>query len=244
MGHSFTGDGAGSLGKSQAVKRRVLVTGAAGRIGSYFAEHSFGRYDLRLMVQHEEQIESVRAWGEVVQCDLGDLAGMKKSCAGIDTVVHMAGNPDAAATWQPLLEANIIGTYNAMVAAKSAGCRRLIFASSIHAVSGYSREVQVKTSEPPSNLPGAKHLISYVHCSSIRGIIPNFDKGNRFVVLKMSEADLAKTAYFREPIRSYGNPDGDQPGPAYLSAHKHYPGVAFLDGQVRPKDPINLNTQL
>lgn len=156
MGHSFTGTGPGSLGKSREVKRRVLVTGAGGRIGSYFAEHSFGKYDLRLMVQHADQAERVRQFGEVVKGDLGDLSAMKQFCAGIDTVVHMAGNPDASATWQPLLETNIIGTYNAMVAAKSAGCRRLIFASSIHAVSGYPREVQVKTSEPvnPGDLYG------------------------------------------------------------------------------------------
>ena len=156
MGHSFTGTGPGSLGKSQEQRRRVLVTGAAGRIGSYFAEHSRERYDLRLMIQHPDQAEAVREFGEVVQADLGDLEGMKRICSGIDTVVHMAGNPDASATWKPLLETNIIGTYNAMVAAKSAGCRRLIFASSIHAVSGYPREVQVKTSEPvnPGDLYG------------------------------------------------------------------------------------------
>lgn len=150
MGHSFTGCGPGSLGTAQALKRRVLVTGAAGRIGSYFAEHSFGRYELRLMVQSDDQIDRVRPFGEVVQVDLGDLGALKGACAGIDTVVHMAGNPDASATWKPLLETNVIGTYNAMVAAKAAGCRRLIFASSIHAVSGYPREVQVKTSEPPN----------------------------------------------------------------------------------------------
>ena len=156
MGHSFTGVGAGSLGTGRAIRRRVLVTGAAGRIGSYFAAHSGDRYELRLMVQDAAQAEAVRQLGEVVQADLGDLDAMKRVCAGIDTVVHMAGNPDAAATWKPLLETNIIGTYNAMVAARAAGCRRLIFASSIHAVSGYPREVQVKTSEPvnPGDLYG------------------------------------------------------------------------------------------
>jgi UDP-glucose 4-epimerase len=154
VGHSFTA--VSSLGRSQAVKRRVLVTGAGGRIGSYFAENSRDRYDLRLMVQDDSQIERVQSYGEVMKADLLDLDAMKQLCAGIDTVVHMAGNPDASATWKPLLETNIIGTYNAMVAAKAAGCRRLIFASSIHAVSGYPREVQVKTSEPvnPGDLYG------------------------------------------------------------------------------------------
>ncbi len=52
------------------------------------------------------------------------------------------------ALWKDLLEANIIGTYNVFVAAKAAGVRRVIYASSIHAVSGYPADVQVKTTEP------------------------------------------------------------------------------------------------
>ncbi len=150
MGHSFTGTGPGSLGKAGDSRRRVLVTGAGGRIGTYFAEHSSGKYDLRLMVQYENQADSIRSYGEVVLGDIGDLEAMKRSCSGVDTVVHMAANPNQSATWKPLLETNVVGTYNTMVAAKAAGCRRLIFASSIHAVSGYPRNVQVKTSEPPN----------------------------------------------------------------------------------------------
>src|SRR4029450_951651 len=48
------------------------------------------------------------------------------------------------------------GPYNPFVAAKSANCRRFIYASSIHAVSGYPADVQVKTSEPvnPGDLYG------------------------------------------------------------------------------------------
>jgi hypothetical protein len=45
-----------------------------------------------------------------------------------------------------------------MVAAKAAGCRRLIYASSIHAASGYPKDVQVKTSDPPN--PGDLYGVS------------------------------------------------------------------------------------
>jgi nucleoside-diphosphate-sugar epimerase len=85
-----------------------------------------------------------------------DLEGLKTLCADMDTVVHMAGDPSPTATWQELLDANIIGTYNIFVAAKAAGCRRVIHASSIHAVSGYPADVQVKTTEPvnPGDLYG------------------------------------------------------------------------------------------
>lgn len=144
---------------SSKARRRVLVTGAAGNIGAYFAEHSHQRYDLRLMVRTQEDaktIESLRRFGEVVKSNLDDLARLKEMCAGVDTVLHLAASASPDSTWEQLLPNNIVGTYNVMVAAKSAGCRRLIFASSIHAVSGYPADVQVKTSEPvnPGDLYG------------------------------------------------------------------------------------------
>lgn len=140
-----------------AGRRRVLVTGAAGRIGAAFARALHEKYALRLMARREgEAADALREYGEVVVGELGDLARLKALCADVDTIVHLAGNPNASATWQPLLEANIVGTYHLFAAAKAARCRRVIFASSIHAVSGYPADVQVKTSEPvnPGDLYG------------------------------------------------------------------------------------------
>ena len=139
------------------LRRKVLVTGAAGNIGSYFAEHSHQRYDLRLMVrERHERKDELRKFGELVTGELGDLEGLKRICAGIDTIVHMAGDPSPTATWQELLDANIVGTYNIFAAAKTAGVRRVIYASSIHAVSGYPPDYQVHTNDPvnPGDLYG------------------------------------------------------------------------------------------
>lgn len=152
MAQSFTATETGALAQtSDGARRRVLVTGAAGRIGSYFAEHAREKYDLRLMIRGDEEnqaIEAIRPFGEVVEADLADLDRLKALCAGIDTIVHLAGDPSPSATFASVLEANIIGTYHVFAAAKTAGCRRVIYASSIHAVSGYPADVQVKTSEP------------------------------------------------------------------------------------------------
>ena len=162
MTHAFTPTDKDALVRADSNTRRtVLVTGAAGRIGSYFAEHSHQKYTLRLMIQEGQDTSLIRSFGEVVTGDLLDLDRMKTLCQGIDTVVHMAGDPDPSATWKDLLDANIIGTYHTMVAAKAAGCRRLIYASSIHAVSGYPADVQVKTSEPvnPGDLYGCLKVL-------------------------------------------------------------------------------------
>ena len=140
----------------QTDARLVLVTGAAGNIGSYFAEQNRGRYRLRLMVRDAEKGEELAKYGEVISGDITDLEQMKEHCRGVDTVLHLAASASPSSTWDEILPANIIGTYNMFVAAKSAGCRRVIYASSIHAVSGYPADVQVKTSDPvnPGDLYG------------------------------------------------------------------------------------------
>ena len=132
------------------------MTGAGGRIGSYFAKHSHERYDLRLMVREASESPSLNNWGDVIVADLGDLDRMKEVCQGIDTVVHLAANPSPHATWDSIVTNNITGTYHALVAAKAAGCRRVVYASSIHAVSGYPADVQVKSNDPvnPGDLYG------------------------------------------------------------------------------------------
>lgn len=170
MAESFTINtqfrGATAAGEASQ-RRRVLVTGAAGRIGSYFAEHSHEEYDLRLMVRPTDQgIDKVRPFGEVVEGNLGDLAGLKRHSQNIDTVLHLAASAGPSTPWAEALENNIVGTYHVLAAAKSAGVRRVIFASSIHAVSGYPGDVQVKPSDPvnPGDIYGVSKCFGEALC--------------------------------------------------------------------------------
>jgi nucleoside-diphosphate-sugar epimerase len=159
MAQSFDAQRAEVPQAGSSSRRKVLVTGAAGNIGSYFAEHAHLKYDLRLMVrpsEAKEDVDQIRGFGEVVSAELTDLERLKALCQGIDTVIHLAANPSPSTTWESAVSDNITGTYHTFVAAKSAGVRRVIYASSIHAVSGYPPDVQVKTSEPvnPGDLYG------------------------------------------------------------------------------------------
>ena len=180
-------------------RRRVLVTGAAGRIGSYFAEHSHGRYDLRLTdLSFAERGAQLGAYGELLEGDLHDLAFLKRACEGIDTVVHLAGNPNSAANWHELLETNIIGTYQTCVAARAAGCRRLIFASSIHAVSGYPPDVQVKTSEPSN--PGDLYGVTKCFGESL-GRYLSTQEGLSFIAVRIGAFQSLSTAQDPQKLR-------------------------------------------
>jgi nucleoside-diphosphate-sugar epimerase len=145
-------------GESPPVPERktVMITGAAGRIGRSLSAYAADRYDLRLLVRRADQAGAVDAHGEVHVGDCTDLAMLKQAFRSCDTVVHLAADPSPAALWESVLPNNIIAAYNVFVAALAAGCRRVVFASSIHAVSGYPDGYQVHPEEPvnPGDLYG------------------------------------------------------------------------------------------
>ncbi|MEZ4835799.1 MAG: NAD(P)-dependent oxidoreductase [Caldilineaceae bacterium] len=91
------------------------------------------------------------------QVDQSDFAAIRPLFEGVDTVIHLGADPRMDAPWESLLPNNVVGLYNVFEAARQAGCRRVVFASSINAVWGYPPELQLRTDEPvnPANLYGA-----------------------------------------------------------------------------------------
>jgi nucleoside-diphosphate-sugar epimerase len=171
-------------------QRSVLVTGAAGRIGSYFAEHGHAKYRLRLTDRDfRGKGGAFQQYGEVLEGELSDLEFLKKACEGIDTVLHLAGNPDPSAVWRELLDANVAGAYHAFVAARAAGCRRIVFASSIHAVSGYPASVQVKTTEPVN--PGDLYGVTKCFGESLGRYLAE-QEGVSFIALRIGAVHAAE----------------------------------------------------
>ena len=152
-------------------KKRVLITGAAGRIGRSLAERLGDCYRLRLLYnqtipeEHAEAAAKAKQSGEPVAVPAGgaipgeghevfvananDLAAMEKACAGVDAAAHMAADPRVNAPWESILDANIVATYNIYEAAKRAGAKKVIFASSNHATGYYEKEGTYTTPEMP-----------------------------------------------------------------------------------------------
>jgi nucleoside-diphosphate-sugar epimerase len=139
-------------------QRKLLITGAAGRIGTFLTHHLLDHLDesYSLVLSDVRIPEETRGF-PFTQTDVADLDAMRVLCQGIDTVIHMAADPSPRASWESLLPRNVIAVYNIFQAAHENNCRRVIFASSINAVSGYPEDLQVKTTMPvrPANLYGA-----------------------------------------------------------------------------------------
>ena len=130
------------------MKRVVLITGAAGNIGAKLAAHfaGTGAYDLRL-VDH-------RPGDGIVAADLAiHDDGWARLFEGVDTVVHLAGEPRGKASWAMVMRANVAATQNVLRAARNAKVRRVIFASTNQVMLGYRfREGPVTTDMPPAPL--------------------------------------------------------------------------------------------
>ena len=134
--------------------RSVLITGAAGRIGSYLTAHLKDEYAFSLT----DIKAPAQTYGfPFTEANLTDLDALRALCKGVDTVIHLAADPSTHAKWDSLLPNNLIGLYNIYQAAEEAGCRRVIFASTVNTVTGYHEGVTIWPDMPvhPGNLYGA-----------------------------------------------------------------------------------------
>jgi len=146
-------------------RKKVLITGANGRVGEKFIEeylnHYYQDYDLILGTRKKAKTNL-----EQRKIELANINSLKKALKGIDVVLHLAANPSPESTFMQTLDANIIGTYNLFEAAKQMKCSRIIFASSVHAIQGYGHGHKVKhTDNPrPIDLYGASKVYGEALC--------------------------------------------------------------------------------
>ncbi len=119
--------------------KKIVLTGACGRLGSYLREPLSKMAD-RLVSSDRSAAPAKLYDGETfVQADLADLAAMTALLKDADMVVHFGGSPDEA-PFDTILHSNIIGSYNIWEAARINKVRRVVYASSIHAVGMHPKQ--------------------------------------------------------------------------------------------------------
>ncbi|MFE7545552.1 NAD-dependent epimerase/dehydratase family protein [Streptomyces platensis] len=112
--------------------RTVLLTGAAGGVGTLMRE-LLPPYGYRLRLFDRRTIETTDGEPDAITAELADTEALREAVDGVDAIVHLAGI-SLEAPFEQILRANIDGTYRLYEAARAAGVRRVVFASSNHAV--------------------------------------------------------------------------------------------------------------
>jgi uronate dehydrogenase len=122
--------------------QKILITGAAGDVGSRLTTLLRDTYRLRL--SDIRTPAGVAADADFVAADLADRAAVERAVAGVDGIVHLGGF-SVEGPWDTILQANIIGCYNLFEAAHLAKVSRVVFASSNHTVGFYPRGRRIGT---------------------------------------------------------------------------------------------------
>lgn len=120
-------------------RRRILITGATGGIGLLLTRRLRDDYDV---VQQGRTPATEEQERELRRADLDDYEQVRPLMEGVDTVLHLAGAASPESEWEAVLTANIVGTRTVLEAAREAGVRRVVLASSNHAMGMYDRDEQ------------------------------------------------------------------------------------------------------
>ncbi len=126
----------------------ILITGANGTVGEAIIselgddpEFEFTCLDIE---DHPNR--------ETVVADVTDYDDIRPHFEGMDAVIHLAALVDLSGSWDDILEANFVGTYNVLEAAADAGVESFVFASSIHTVGMYELDLAPEIYDPEYDL--------------------------------------------------------------------------------------------
>ena len=140
------------------MNRAILVTGAAGFIGSHLVEELVGQgHHVRAFVRYNSRNE----WGwlqalhfledvEVHAGDIRDYDSVKNAVRGVDIIFHLAaliGIPYSYLSPLAYIKTNIEGTYNVLQAAREEGVQRVVHTSTSE-VYGTARYVPINEEHP------------------------------------------------------------------------------------------------
>ncbi len=125
---------------------KIVLTGAAGDLGGQLRQ-PLAKLCKNLVSTDRHEVSNLAANETFVQADLADLDAMCAIIDGAEMVVHFGAIPDED-TFENLLGPNFIGAYNVWEAAHRGGARRVVYASSIHAVGMYPKTQAIGTDVP------------------------------------------------------------------------------------------------
>lgn len=133
---------------------RILITGAAGRLGSELRK-GLAHLGAKIRLADRAPLGELQPHEEEAVFDLADMAATMTATEGCDAIVHFGGAA-LEGPWQTILDANIRGSYHIYEGARQNGAKRVIYASSVHAIGYHEIEAQIGVGAPvrPDSLYG------------------------------------------------------------------------------------------
>ena len=117
--------------------KTILITGAAGDVGTHLRRELAGKYVLR--VSDLRSLKKINKEEQFVRADISKMSDALRITKGVDAIVHLGGY-SVEGPWEGILNANIVGCYNMFEAARRNGVMRILFPTSNHAVGFYRRD--------------------------------------------------------------------------------------------------------
>jgi len=122
--------------------KKILITGSSGLIGSVIIKNLSNKYVFSGMDRNpNENYPELKT----LITNSNDLNSILPAFKNIDTVIHLAANVSEATEWELVLNNNIILTKNIYEASKINNIKRVIFASSNHAVGNFEKDFPYKS---------------------------------------------------------------------------------------------------
>jgi uronate dehydrogenase len=143
--------------KENGAVKTILITGAGGDVGTHLRRELAGRYRLRL--SDVKPLEPLAKGESFVRGDVRKMSDMLRATKGVDAIVHL-GAWSVEGDWETIMTVNIDGTYNVFEAARGNGVKRILFATSNHAVGFYRRDETIDHRVYPK--PDSRYGVSKV----------------------------------------------------------------------------------
>lgn len=133
---------------------RILLTGAAGRLGTQL-RRGLAPLATTIRLADVKPVGDLAANEEEAIFDLADMDAAIEATRDCDAIVHFGGAA-LESPWQTILDASIRGSYHIYEGARKHGARRVVYASSVHAIGYHEVEAQIGVDAPvrPDSLYG------------------------------------------------------------------------------------------
>jgi uronate dehydrogenase len=164
--------------------KRILITGANGKVGRRLRHEIAACFEC-VRVMSRGPIADLLPREEAVTCDITDIAAIQRAMEGIEGVLHLAAISDEA-PWEPILQTNIIGTYNLYEAARRQGVERVVFGSTYHVVGFYPRSQVIDHTVPLR--PDTRYALSKCWGEAVASLYAE-KYGVRSLLIRIGNAD-------------------------------------------------------